>query len=106
MVQNKLKLEWTICSIDDYVSVNRCFKCSRYNYRHNEFRSEESCPLCAGKHKLKECTASKAEYKCTNYMTYNKYYQNRSINEDHSSLDRKCPSMQAIIARYKQNTDC
>jgi hypothetical protein len=25
MVQNKMKLEWTICSIDDYVSVNRCF---------------------------------------------------------------------------------
>jgi len=25
LVQNKMKLEWTICSIDDYVSVNRCF---------------------------------------------------------------------------------
>jgi len=32
--------------------------------------------------------------RCTNCMTYNKYNQNRSINEDHSSLDRKCPSMQ------------
>jgi len=38
-------------------------------------------------------------------MTYNKHNQNRSINEDHSSLDRKCPSMQAMIAKYKQNTD-
>jgi len=38
-------------------------------------------------------------------MTYNKYNQNRSINEDNSLLDRKCPSMQAIIAKYKQKTD-
>ena len=105
MVQNKIKLEWTICSIDDYVSVIRCFKCSWYNHRHTECKSEETCPHCAGKHKLKGCTASRAEYKCTDCMTYNKHNQNRSINEDHSSLDRKCPSMQAMIARYKQNTD-
>jgi len=38
-------------------------------------------------------------------MTYNKYNQNRSINADHSPLNRKCPSMKAIIAKYKQNTD-
>jgi len=38
-------------------------------------------------------------------MTYNKYNQNRSINEDHSLLDIKCPSMQAMIAIYKQNTN-
>jgi hypothetical protein len=29
LLQNKLKLEWMICNIDDYVSVSRCFKCSR-----------------------------------------------------------------------------
>jgi hypothetical protein len=59
-------------------------------------------PLCAGKQKLKECAESRAEYKCTDCMTYNKYNQNRSINEDHSTLDTKCPSMQAMIARNKQ----
>jgi len=61
MVQNKLKLEWMICSIDNYVSVNRRFKRSRYNHRHTECKSEETCPLCAGRHKLKECTPSRAE---------------------------------------------
>jgi len=40
MVQNKLKLEWMICSIEDYVSVNRCVKCSRYNHWHTECKSE------------------------------------------------------------------
>ena len=36
-------------------------------------------------------------------MTYNKYNQNRSVNVDHSSLERKFPSMQAMIAKYIQN---
>jgi hypothetical protein len=71
MLQNKLKLEWMICYIDEYVSVNRCFKCSRYNHRHTECKSEEACPLYAGKHKLKECTASRCEYTCINCVTYN-----------------------------------
>jgi hypothetical protein len=49
LLQKKLKLEWTICNIDDYVSVSRCFKCSLYNHRHTECKSEATCPLCAGK---------------------------------------------------------
>ena len=34
LLQNKLKLEWMICNIDDYVWISRCFKCSWYNHRH------------------------------------------------------------------------
>jgi hypothetical protein len=63
------------------------------------------CPLCAGKHKLKECTAPRDEYKCINFMMYNKYNHISSINADHSSLERKCSSMQEMIAKYKQNND-
>jgi len=105
MLQNKLKIGWMICSTADYIPVNRCFKCSRCNRHFSDCRSEETCPLCAGRHKLQECTASRTEYKCINCMMYNKHNQNKTINENHSSLDRKCPSMQAMITKYKQNTD-
>jgi hypothetical protein len=44
LLQNKLKLEWTICNIDDYLSVSSFFKCSRYNHRHTECKSEETAP--------------------------------------------------------------
>jgi hypothetical protein len=27
------KIGWEICKADDYVHVDRCFKCSRYNHR-------------------------------------------------------------------------
>lgn len=62
----KLKLEWTICNTDEYVSNSRWFKCSRYNHRHTECRSEDTWPLRAEKHKLKECPASRSDYKCIN----------------------------------------
>jgi hypothetical protein len=31
--------------------------------------------------------------------------KNAKISENHSSLDRNCPSLQAVLERYKQNTD-
>jgi hypothetical protein len=81
VLQNKLNLEWMICKIDDYVSVNRCFRCSCYNHRHTECKSEEACPLWAGKHKLKACTASRTEYKCINCVTYNTYTRDMKTHE-------------------------
>jgi hypothetical protein len=36
---------------------------------------------------------------------YNKQDQSRGIRVGHSSPDRKCPSMKAMIGKYKQNTD-
>jgi len=69
LLQTKLKLGWLIYSADDYLVARRCFKCSRlnllnFNHRHQDCRGEETCPLCAGEHKVKECTAPTAHYKC------------------------------------------
>jgi len=61
--------------------------------------------LCALKNKLKECTTSRPEYKCINCATYNTYNKDRKTNENHSSIDRNCPSLQAMIVKYRQNTN-
>lgn len=105
LLQTKLKLGWLICKVEDYVVAKRCFRCSRFNHRFSECRGEETCPLCARSHKLKECTAAAEELKCINCMTYNKYNQNAKICVNHSSLDKKCPSLNAILQKYIQNTD-
>ena len=84
LLQNKLKLGWMLCNIDDYVSISRCFNYSRYNHRHTECRSEETCLLCAGKHKLKECRASRSAYKCINCVTFNARNKDSKTNENHS----------------------
>ena len=105
LLQNKLKLYWTICNIDDYLPISRWFKCSRYNHWHIECRSKETYPLCVGKYKLKECTASRSDYKCINCVKFNAHNKDRETNENYSSLHRNCPSLQATIVKHRQNTN-
>jgi hypothetical protein len=105
LMQARIKLGWVICSVDDYIVAKRCFHCSRYNHNFRECKGEERCPLYTGSHKLKECTATKSEHKCINCMIYNKYHQTNQTDTAHSSLDKKCPSLLAVLEKYKQNTD-
>jgi hypothetical protein len=105
ILYTRLKIGWVICKADDYIHVNRCFKCSRYNHRLAKCRGEETCPLCTGRCKIRECTSSQNEYKCINCMTYNKYNSSKIICTNHSLLDKNCPSLQAILEKYKQNTN-
>jgi hypothetical protein len=104
LLQRKIKIGWQICRIEDYLVANRCFKCSRFNHRHRDCRGEVTCPLCTGPHTLKECKAVSMEHKCINCVTFNKHNQSKNVSVNHSSLDKKCPSMLAIIENYRLNT--
>jgi hypothetical protein len=53
---------------------------------------------------MKDCKATSMEHRCINCVIYNKFNQNKKVPETHSALDRKCPSMQAILEKYRQNT--
>ena len=105
LIERRLKLGWQICKIEDYVVATRCYKCSRYNHRARDCRGEETCPLCAGKHKLKECTTNPQEYKCINCLSYNKHNQKNTICVNHTSLDKSCPSLRANLDKNRRNTD-
>jgi len=61
LLQKKVKLGWMICKLEDCLVATRCFKGSRFNHRHQDCRGEETSPLCAGRHKMKECTADSSE---------------------------------------------
>jgi hypothetical protein len=102
LLKRKVKLGWPICSIEGCLMANRCFKCSRFYHRFRECRRTETC---AGSHRLKECTPQPAGYKCINCQTFNTHNKNAEISENHSSLDRNCPSLQAVLEKYGQNTD-
>jgi hypothetical protein len=77
ILQTKLKLQWTICTVDDHISITRCFKCSGYNHRHRDCKGEEACPLCAGKHRMQECTTPRTHYRCANCMKFNSRNKDR-----------------------------
>jgi len=104
-MNTRMTTGWVICKVDDYIQVNRCFKCSRYNHRLADCRGEETCPLCTGSHKLRECTAQQKDFKGINCMTYSKYNSSKTICTNHSSLDKNCPSLEAQLKKYEQNTD-
>jgi hypothetical protein len=105
ILQTKLRLGWEICNAADYLTPTRCYKCSRYNHKHNECKGEETCPHCAGKHKIKECTAMTREYKCINCISYNRFNKKEKLNENHSTLSKDCPRLQAVLTRYRNNTE-
>ena len=105
LLQQKVKLGWLLCKMEDYVVANRCFKCSRFNHKFRDCRGEETCPLCAGKHKLKECSAAPSDHKCINCIMYSKYNPNKHICTSHSALDKNCPSLLALLEKYRRNTD-
>jgi len=61
--------------------------------------------LCTENHKLKGCKAMNSELKFINCITYNKYHPHTQIDIAHSSLDRKCPILTAVLHKYKKNIE-
>jgi len=102
ILQAKLKIGWNICKAADYLVPTRCFKC-RFNHKHYKCKGEDTCPHCTGTHKMKECTATISEQKCINCIAYNKYSKEGKINENHSAMSKDCPSLQAVLKRYREN---
>jgi hypothetical protein len=45
LMQARIKLGWTICSVDVYIVAKRCFRCSRFNHNFRDCKGEETCPL-------------------------------------------------------------
>jgi hypothetical protein len=93
------ELGWQICKIEDYLVATRCFKCSNFNHRTQDCRGEVTCPLRAGPHTLKECKGASTTFKCTNCANYNKHNPTKNISVVHSSLDRKYPSLHAVLEK-------
>ena len=46
LLQQKVRLGWLICKIEDYLVANRYFRCSRVNHTFRDCRGEENYPLC------------------------------------------------------------
>ena len=105
ILHRKIKIGWQIWKTDDYVTATRCFICSKYNHRTMDCRGEVTCPLFAGPHTIKECKSNPTEHKCINCVAYNRHNPTKAISEAHTALDKRCPSLQAVLERNRQNTE-
>jgi hypothetical protein len=105
MVGRKLKIGWQVCNCSDYLSVTRCYKCSKYNHRAQECYGYVVCPHCAQSHSIQECKAGKGNYRCVNCVSYNKYNTTEQVNVNHSSLDKSCSCYKAVLKRFTERVD-
>ena len=102
IIDKKLKLGWEICKNEDYIRVNRCFKCSKYNHSSINCQGKITCPNCAQEHDKRDCKAKIEEYRCINCTNWNNYNKDK-LNTNHSSLDRACERYKAALIKIKQN---
>jgi chaperonin GroEL (HSP60 family) len=105
LVDRKLKLGWHVCNSSDYLSVTRCYKCSKYNHTAQECFGDVVRPHCAQNHKMHDCNASKENYRCVNCINYNKHNKTMQVNANHSSLDKSCGCYKAVLKKYTERLD-
>jgi len=105
LVDRKLKIGWHVCYSSDYVSVTRCYKCSKYNHRTQECVGDVIYPHCTQSHKMHECKASEESLQCVNCINYNKNSKTTQVHVNHSSLDKNCSYYRAVLKKYVERTD-
>lgn len=105
LIVNKVKIGWNMCNTGDYLRLNRCFKCSKFNHKAKDCKGDLTCPHCAGEHSGRDCNSNKDVYQCINCINYNKYNKTHPINIHHSSMDKSCRCYQTALKKYMQNID-
>ena len=100
----KMKLGRNVCNVYDYIKVNWCYKCSKFNHRAQDCKGELTCPICAENHSLRECKTSKEQCKCINCTSFNKYNHKPPVNAKHSFLDNSCSCYQNMLRRFTETT--
>lgn len=108
LIANKIKLFYTILSVEDYISVKRCGKCSRFNHTTRNCQGNQACPLCSEAHSKQDCPGrdKPEEYVCVNCTSFNAHCKpSQKVATSHSSLDSHCPSYLSAINRLILNTD-
>ncbi|KAJ3646222.1 hypothetical protein Zmor_023817 [Zophobas morio] len=99
------------CSVYDSVSVPRCFNCNGFFHNSKQCKKDLSCPLCAGKHKVKDCTLGRnksdvaGKQRCINCMSMRNPPENLNVN--HAAWEYSlCESYKVALQHLKNNLFC
>ncbi|GFX99048.1 uncharacterized protein TNCV_4809961 [Trichonephila clavipes] len=85
-----LRENWNVCKIQDFIAINRCFKCFGYHHKAADCQNGLCCFKCAGKHKSSECNLSTQV--CVNCIRFNKKTRdpNKKVNVNHKPYSSCC----------------
>ena len=103
---HKLKIQWIICKVEDFVSITRCLKCLGFGNTVRFCQNKQKCSYCAEDHHWKECD-NKHLIRCTNCAKANTYIHDDSkkININHSVFSKECQRFRRIESLVISKTD-
>lgn len=91
--QARLKIGWNVCIVDEFLIINRCYKCLGYNHRASECSNRTACFNCSEEHKSSDCPKKNAQV-CVNCIRFNHKTNkaHKKVNIDHKPFSECCPS--------------
>jgi hypothetical protein len=102
----KIKLHWSMCKVEDFISITRCLKCLGFGHTARFCQNQQKCSYCAEDHHWKECE-NKRSICCSNCAKANTYIHDDStkLNTNHSVFSKECPRARRIETIIISKTD-
>lgn len=87
-VTNKVNIGWNRCSIEECVTIKRCFKCCGFNHNSVDCKNKIACIKCGNEHISKDCDTG--IIRCINCVSVNRKF-NTQHNVSHPAFSKNCP---------------
>jgi hypothetical protein len=102
----KIKIRWSMCRVEDFVVITRCFKCLGYGHTSKYCKSQQKCSYCAEDHHWNEC-GQQLHTRCSNCLRANSYIQEegKKTNVNHNVFSKDCPKLKRIEALVISKTE-
>lgn len=102
----KIKIQWCMCRVEDFVAVNRCLKCLGFGHTARFCQKQQKCSLCAGEHYWKD-SSTKHLICCSNCTKANTYIheENKKTDTNHSVFRKEFPRLRRIEALIRRKTN-
>ena len=102
----KIKVNWNLCNVEDFISVTSCFKCLGLGHTTRYCQNQQKCSTCAEDHHWRECS-NQHSTRCVNCFKANLFIHDDSkkLNTNHSVFSKECPRMRRIESIIISKTD-
>jgi len=93
----KLKLQWSMCEVVAFITVNRCHKCLGFGHTARFCQNQAYFSFGAGDHHRNKFE-NKHHIRCSNCTNANTHIhdESRKANTNHSVFSRDCPRLRRI----------
>ena len=106
LAPHKLKLLWSMCEVEDFISITRCLKCLGFGHTARFCQNQSKCSYCVEDHQWKEC-GNKRVIRCSNCIKTNTYIhdESRKAKTNHSVFSKECPRLRRIESIIVSKTE-